>query len=34
MSAIAPTTQVRTTVELALRGSKRDMAGRVFQAGL
>jgi len=34
MSAIAPTTQVRTTVELALRGSKRDVAGRVFQAGL
>ena len=34
MSAIAPTTQVRTTVELALRGSKRDLAGRLFQAGL
>ena len=34
MSAVAPTTQVRTTVELALRGSKRDVAGRVFQAGL
>ena len=34
MSAIAPTTQVRTTVELALRGSKRDVAGRVFQAAL
>jgi phosphate transport system permease protein len=34
MSAIAPTAQVRTTVELALRGSKRDVAGRVFQAGL
>jgi phosphate transport system permease protein len=34
MSAIAPTTQVRTTVELALRGSKRDVAGRIFQAGL
>ena len=34
MSAIAPTTQVRSTVELALRGSKRDVAGRVFQAGL
>jgi len=34
MSAIAPTAQVRTTVELALRGSKRDIAGRVFQAGL
>jgi phosphate transport system permease protein len=34
MSAIAPTTQVRTTVELALRGSKRDIAGRMFQAGL
>jgi phosphate transport system permease protein len=34
MSVIAPTTQVRSTVELALRGSKRDVAGRVFQAGL
>ena len=34
MSAIAPTAQVRTTVELALRGSKRDVGGRVFQAGL
>ena len=34
MAAIAPTAQVRTTVELALRGSKRDVAGRVFQAGL
>jgi len=34
MSAIAPTAQVRTTVELALRGSKRDVAGRVFQAAL
>lgn len=34
MAAIAPTAQVRTTVELALRGSKRDVAGRIFQAGL
>ena len=34
MTAIAPTTHVRSTVELALRGSKRDVAGRVFQAAL
>ena len=34
MAAIAPTAQVRGTVELALRGSKRDVAGRVFQAAL
>jgi phosphate transport system permease protein len=34
MSAIAPTTQVRGTVELALRGRRRDVAGRVFQAAL
>jgi phosphate transport system permease protein len=34
MSTIAATGQVRTTVELALRGSKRDVAGRVFQAAL
>ena len=34
MSAIAPTAQVRSTVELALRGSKRDVAGRVFQGAL
>ncbi|MDQ3210635.1 MAG: phosphate ABC transporter permease PstA, partial [Actinomycetota bacterium] len=34
MAAIAPTQQVRSTVELALRGTKRDVAGRLFQAGL
>lgn len=34
MAAIAPTAQVRSTVELALRGTKRDVAGRVFQAAL
>ena len=34
MVAIAPTAQVRGTVELALRGSKRDIAGRVFQGAL
>ena len=34
MAAIAPTAQVRGTVELALRGSKRDIAGRVFQGAL
>jgi phosphate transport system permease protein len=34
MAAIAPTAQVRSTVELALRGTKRDIAGRVFQGGL
>ena len=34
MAAIAPTQQVRSTVELALRGRKRDVAGRLFQAGL
>ena len=34
MAAIAPTAQVRGTVELALRGSKRDLAGRVFQCAL
>jgi phosphate transport system permease protein len=34
MAAIAPTAQVRNTVELALRGRKRDVAGRVFQAAL
>ncbi|HSH32906.1 MAG TPA: phosphate ABC transporter permease PstA [Actinomycetota bacterium] len=34
MAAIAPTAQVRGTVELALRGSKRDLAGRVFQGAL
>jgi len=34
MAAIAPTAQVRGTVELALRGSKRDIAGRLFQGAL
>ncbi|HEX7248532.1 MAG TPA: phosphate ABC transporter permease PstA [Actinomycetota bacterium] len=34
MATIAPTSQVRTTVELALRGSKRDLTGRLFQAAL
>jgi phosphate transport system permease protein len=34
MAAIAPTAQVRGTVELALRGSRRDLAGRVFQGAL
>jgi phosphate transport system permease protein len=34
MAAIAPTAQVRGTVELALRGSKRDLAGRLFQGAL
>ncbi|MDH4112875.1 MAG: phosphate ABC transporter permease PstA [Actinomycetota bacterium] len=34
MSAIAPTRHVQTTVELALRGRRRDVAGRVFQGGL
>ena len=34
MAAIAPTAQVRGTVELALRGSKRDLTGRVFQGAL
>ena len=34
MAAIAPTAQVRGTVELALRGSKRDLAGRVFHGAL
>jgi phosphate transport system permease protein len=34
MAAIAPNAQVRGTVELALRGSKRDLAGRVFQGAL
>ena len=33
-ASIAPTAQVRSTVELALRGAKKDVAGRVFQAGL
>lgn len=34
MAAIAPTEQVRSTVELALRGSRRDVVGRIFQAAL
>ncbi len=34
MASIAPTAQVRGTVELALRGSKRDLAGRFFQGAL
>ena len=34
MSAIAPTAQVRGTVERALRGSKRDVGGRFFQGAL
>ncbi|CAN5675730.1 phosphate ABC transporter permease PstA [soil metagenome] len=34
MASIAPTAQVRNTVELALRGTKRDVAGRVFQGAL
>jgi phosphate transport system permease protein len=34
MATIAPTQQVRSTVELALRGRRRDVAGRLFQAGL
>ena len=34
MSAIAPTRQVDETVQLALMGNRRDLFGRVFQAGL
>ena len=34
MATITPTAQVRSTVELALQGSKRDVAGRIFQAAL
>jgi phosphate transport system permease protein len=34
MSAIAPTRQVSSTVQLALTGKRRDLYGRVFQAGL
>ena len=34
MASIAPTAQVRSTVELAPRGTKRDVAGRVFQGAL
>jgi len=34
MAAIAPAQQVRSTVELALRGKKRDIYGRVFQGAL
>jgi phosphate transport system permease protein len=34
MSAITPTRQVDETVRLALTGNRRDLFGRVFQAGL
>jgi phosphate transport system permease protein len=34
MTTIAPTAQVRSTVELALRGSRRDVRGRLFQGAL
>jgi phosphate transport system permease protein len=34
MASIAPASQVRSTVELALRGSRRDVRGRLFQATL
>jgi phosphate transport system permease protein len=34
MAAIAPSEQVRTTVQLALRGRRRDLAGRLFQGAL
>lgn len=34
MAAIAPTRQVKGSVELALRGKKRDLYGRFFQATL
>jgi phosphate transport system permease protein len=34
MAAIAPTRQVRGSVELALRGKRRDLFGRLFQAAL
>ncbi|HEY6568307.1 MAG TPA: ABC transporter permease subunit, partial [Actinomycetota bacterium] len=34
MASIAPSAQVHRTVELALRGSKRDLWGRIFQAAL
>ncbi|MGH2539168.1 MAG: phosphate ABC transporter permease PstA [Actinomycetota bacterium] len=34
MATIAPSTQVRSTVELALTGTRRDVVGRIFQAGL
>ena len=34
MAAIAPTRQVQGSVELALRGKKRDLYGRFFQATL
>jgi phosphate transport system permease protein len=34
MSAIAPTRQVDETVQLALMANRRDLFGRVFQAGL
>jgi phosphate transport system permease protein len=34
MAAIAPSRQISSTVELALTGKRRDLYGRVFQAGL
>jgi phosphate transport system permease protein len=34
MVSVAPTAQVRSTVELALRGKHRDVAGRIFQGVL
>jgi phosphate transport system permease protein len=34
VAAIAPSEQVRTTVQLALRGRRRDLAGRLFQGAL
>ncbi len=34
MAAIAPTRQIQGSVELALRGKKRDLYGRFFQAAL
>jgi phosphate transport system permease protein len=34
MSAIAPTRQVNSTVQVALTGTRRDLYGRFFQAGL
>jgi phosphate transport system permease protein len=34
MSAIAPTRQVNSTVQIALTATKRDLYGRFFQAGL
>lgn len=34
MTAIAPSSQISRTVELALTGKRRDLYGRFFQAGL